>query len=289
MDLDVTFDGTTMKTPIYVKADAPEQLLLAEGVCRQLKIIMYHPNVLGPKGGKVVSNGPLVETADQTTGATSMDTSTTLKEGKQGDGRVVATPPAQKVRATTEDRVTQTNIKEAGTHTEPTGDADQTIPTDQKQATTCPGELESDDALVPTVRVWLQQSIQLLPQEGTVVTVCVEPVLPGQSQVLVECAPATLSRMGLSMPDALLEPTSDGYAQLLVTNPSGFTQTVEQDALLGEVTTVEVVQPDDHEAFILTTGVGHDLDDVAGHACSQVRDSHDGTRRKELLEKLGEP
>ena len=289
VDLDVTFDGTTMKTPIYVKADAPEQLLLAEGVCRQLKIIMYHPNVLGPKGGKVVNNGPLVETADQTTGATSMGTSTTLKEGKQGDGRVVATPPAQKVRATTEDRVTQTNIKEAGTHAEPTGDADQMVPMDQEQATTCPGELESDDALVPTVRVWLQQSIRLLPQEGTVVTVRVEPVLPGQSQVLVECAPATLSRMGLSMPDALLEPTSDGYAQLLVTNPSGFTQTVEQDALLGEATTVEVVQPDDHEAFILTTGVGHDLDDAAGHACSQVRDSHDGTRRKKLLEKLGEP
>jgi len=95
--------------------------------------------------------------------------------------------------------------------------------------------------------------------------------------------------MGLSMPDTLLEPTSDGYAQLLVTNPSGFTQTVEQNALLGEATTVEVVWPDDQEAFILATPVGNDLDVAAGHTCSQVGDSHDGSQKKELLEKLGEP
>ena len=48
MDLDLTFDGVTMKTPVYIKMDAPEQLLLAEGVCRQLNII-YHPLVAGQK------------------------------------------------------------------------------------------------------------------------------------------------------------------------------------------------------------------------------------------------
>ena len=30
--------------------DAPEQLLLAEGVCRQFKIITYHPDVTGNTG-----------------------------------------------------------------------------------------------------------------------------------------------------------------------------------------------------------------------------------------------
>ena len=34
-----------MKTPLYIKFDAPEPLLLAEGVCRQLQIISYHPDV----------------------------------------------------------------------------------------------------------------------------------------------------------------------------------------------------------------------------------------------------
>lgn len=52
-------------------------------------------------------------------------------------------------------------------------------------------------------------------------------------------------RMGLGIPDVLLEPASEGYAQLLVTNPSVFTQTVEQDSLLREATTMNVVQPDD--------------------------------------------
>ena len=34
-----------MKTPVYVKMDAPEQLLLSEGVFRQLGIITYHTEV----------------------------------------------------------------------------------------------------------------------------------------------------------------------------------------------------------------------------------------------------
>ena len=44
MDLDVTFEGVTMCTPIYIKSDAHEQLLLSEGVCRQLNIVRYHTN-----------------------------------------------------------------------------------------------------------------------------------------------------------------------------------------------------------------------------------------------------
>ena len=44
MDLDVTFEGVTMCTPIYIKTDAQEQLLLSEGVCRQLNIVWYHTN-----------------------------------------------------------------------------------------------------------------------------------------------------------------------------------------------------------------------------------------------------
>ena len=46
IDLDITFCGTTLKTPVYVKLDAPEQMLLSEGVCQQLGIISYHPEIL---------------------------------------------------------------------------------------------------------------------------------------------------------------------------------------------------------------------------------------------------
>ena len=45
MNLDISLNGKTMKTPLYIKFDAPEPLLLAEGVCRQLQIISYHPDV----------------------------------------------------------------------------------------------------------------------------------------------------------------------------------------------------------------------------------------------------
>lgn len=34
-----------MSTPIYVKMDAREPLLLSEGVCRQLGIVSYHQDV----------------------------------------------------------------------------------------------------------------------------------------------------------------------------------------------------------------------------------------------------
>ena len=45
MDLDVTFGDKTMQTPVYIKMDAPDQLLLSEGVCRQLGIVTYHQDV----------------------------------------------------------------------------------------------------------------------------------------------------------------------------------------------------------------------------------------------------
>ena len=45
IDLDVTFAEYTMCTTVYLKMDAHDSLLLSEGVCHQLGIISYHPNV----------------------------------------------------------------------------------------------------------------------------------------------------------------------------------------------------------------------------------------------------
>ena len=45
LNLDITFQERTMKTPVYVKMDAKEQLLLSEGGCRQLGIVRYHEQV----------------------------------------------------------------------------------------------------------------------------------------------------------------------------------------------------------------------------------------------------
>ena len=45
MDLDISFGDRTINTPINIKMDAHDQLLLSEGVCRLLNIISYHPDV----------------------------------------------------------------------------------------------------------------------------------------------------------------------------------------------------------------------------------------------------
>ncbi len=45
LDLDLTFGDKTMTTPVYIKMDAHEELLLSEGVCSQLGIVTYHSDV----------------------------------------------------------------------------------------------------------------------------------------------------------------------------------------------------------------------------------------------------
>ena len=45
LELDITFQGQTMCTPVYLKMDAHDSLLLSEGVCCQLGIITYHPSL----------------------------------------------------------------------------------------------------------------------------------------------------------------------------------------------------------------------------------------------------
>ena len=57
LDIDIEFQGKTMRTPVYVKMDAPEQLLLSEGVCRQLGIITYHTEVQAV--GRVKADQPV--------------------------------------------------------------------------------------------------------------------------------------------------------------------------------------------------------------------------------------
>ena len=45
MDLEIEFDGKSLITPVYIKVDAHDQLLLSEGVCSQLGIVRYHSDV----------------------------------------------------------------------------------------------------------------------------------------------------------------------------------------------------------------------------------------------------
>ena len=53
MELEILFCSKTIKTVIYIKLDAYDQLLLSKGFCRQLGILHYHPDVYPLKGKKV--------------------------------------------------------------------------------------------------------------------------------------------------------------------------------------------------------------------------------------------
>ena len=46
IDMVICFGGKELTTPVYIKMDAEDQLLLSERLCRQLGIITYHPNVV---------------------------------------------------------------------------------------------------------------------------------------------------------------------------------------------------------------------------------------------------
>ena len=52
IDMDMSFDGKTMRTPVYIKTDAQDKLLLSGGVCRQLSILHYHSAVEAWRGGR---------------------------------------------------------------------------------------------------------------------------------------------------------------------------------------------------------------------------------------------
>lgn len=166
MDLDVAFSDKTMKTPIYIKMDAYDKLL-SEGVCRQLGIISYHPDVQAGPSEKSQSNGMTREFKSE-------------------------------------------NV-----------------------------------ATVPTLRVRLLQSVHLPPRQSTFVTVQVENHSPEMESMLLENDPKVEEITGVQVDDAFLMPTKQGFAQLLVSNRAGFTQSIEGGVILGEAVEATVISPGD--------------------------------------------
>ena len=60
-----------MCTPVYIKADAHDQLFLSEAVCRQLNIIQYHLDVEPWRGGRKRNQScPSAEPPSQATSPT---------------------------------------------------------------------------------------------------------------------------------------------------------------------------------------------------------------------------
>ena len=156
---------------MYIKLDAKEQLLLSEGVCRQLSVICYHPDIESWKHRN--KRTPC--------------TTTTVKEGKaaelqeKGWGRVV----------------------------------------------------------VPTVSVKLIQALRLPAGQCSVVQVQLEGEEKGRP-LLFEADHDIEQELGLELSDILLQPT-EGTAQMVVANNSGFTKCVHAGTTIGEAVPGNVV------------------------------------------------
>lgn len=176
-----------MKTTVYVKMDAQDQLLLSEGVCRQLGIVTYHPSI---------------------------------------------EPPA------------------------------------------VPDRNSDVEALVPTVRVRLVQSLRLPANQGAVVPVCCDSeggMAKLQSPLLVEPVPELGS---LVVESAVVSPPRDGLTQMVVWNKSGFTQQLSKGAVLGVVDNAEVLDAPSCEQ------------DTEPVTVSRLDSSAQESRKKKLLEML---
>lgn len=61
MDMDISFGGRAMCTPVYLKMNAHDPFLLSKGVCYQLGILKYHPDVK-PQGGTGLNKSSLEST-----------------------------------------------------------------------------------------------------------------------------------------------------------------------------------------------------------------------------------
>ena len=163
MDLDVTFGDKKMKTPIYIKMDAHDQLLLSEGVCHQLGIISYHPQVEVWRGRKSVSC-PRVEAGHST------------------------------------------------------------------------------EANVPRVTVKLVKSVRLPSNQGAVVPVRIlgEDIDFSKPLYLVQ-TPSEQGNTTFTVEDSLIQPDLDGVAHVVVSNAGRGTQLLQEDHVLGEACSAEVV------------------------------------------------
>ena len=134
-----------MRTAVYIKMDAHDQLLLSEGVCHQLGIVTYHPDVQRWRGGRR------------------------------------KTPTA--------------------------------------------GAEEAKSSIV---------QVQVVPHTGWEAPLCVEPAV------------SIMSKVGMQVEDALLQPDESSLAHVTISNPSSFSQVAAKGTCFGEASSVTLVDPDDY-------------------------------------------
>ena len=286
MELDISFGGVTMKTSVYIKMDTPEQLLLSEGVCRQLKIITYHPDVLGCKHGGDQEDGAAKKkpkAGEERSGPPEISTGRTDKESQSG-------VRSQATHDQGTDKESESGVRSQATHDQDQLKAveDDGVVPDRKVVTTATQTTDEEsehEAIVPMVRVRLLQSIRLLPHESALAKIRMEGIGHSSDPLLIQHDKNTQNATGICIGDALVRPDPDSLSQILVTNMTLFTRRLEGGDVIGEATPVAVVcltDPADSEAFVVNTVLGEERREGE-------RSEGEYRRQKKLKEVLSEP
>ena len=128
------------------------------------------------------------------------------------------------------------------------------------------------DGLVSTVHICLVQSLQLPPHQGAVVPVrCEGNMKQFQQPLLVE---AQQEFDGLIVDSTVIMPPKDGITHIVVRNDSGFTQKLNEGAVLGVVESAEVLD------------VHPDMETTDSVTVNKLNSANQGLRKKKLLATL---
>ena len=217
MDLDVAFGDKQMTTPVYIKMDAHDQLLLSEGVCHQLGVIQYHADVETWRGGRKRST---------------QEPSGSSRPGKL-DSPVVA--------------------------------SEEMMP-DPPQ-----------EAKVPSIRVDLIRSIQLLPHQSKIVEVTFTGDEDGSREDTYLLEPADLG-CGLRVDPSLLSLPANDDALAVITNPTGCSMVLEEGSALGDAMPATVVA---------SANDGKTVAPERHSTLRQVQSKPVAWRQQELMESIG--
>ena len=230
MDLDISFGDKTMSTPVYIKMDSTTPLLLSEGVCRQLAILSYHPDVAVQKycdkdSSKVPKVSP--ESVDGNEGEPGNAAQSVSLESISGNEGEADNTEAHRVP------LESTSGNEGGSD----GDAHR-ISLESVFGKEGETRDEESHATVPMVRVRLVQSVRLLPGHATSVKASLDlHTLSGQ--LVLEPSEDIGARL-LQVHTSMLDVNSLS-ATVLFSNHSGFTQRMETGQELGLVEEVQVL------------------------------------------------
>ena len=106
---------------------------------------------------------------------------------------------------------------------------------------------KAEEPKVPTIQVNLVDTVEIPPQQQTIVQVRAQPLLD-DGPLYVEQTALLSSNSEMPPKDVLLQPNKAGFASMVISNPTAMPQVLAKEACVGEATPVslvDVIDPSD--------------------------------------------